>query len=376
MTPHFSAKTITRSAGAGNSSGIRADILRRLLDGSEYAAAIMPWGSFGPIRLPDDSAGRDELVRCHLAGSPASVRFAPMGKTEQRIRVDALQLGAYTPRANGTCGWIAYDLDGNSHGQAALCEPDRAAAAIAERASAAGLWSGVLIVKSRSGSGRHIWIILPDAVPIADACIGAAGLAARARRIADADAADNPDRPHAFLTRAGQIATVGQAGAFEVSPKSVERPARGYAMALPLGGVAAKRGGGIAVDVFEHPTRNIEPAAVPVCDAWAWQRLIAETRAELSAKQRARRRQRQPLRREGPRPDRLDPRTQQLIDGTLPEGGRNKAAYFGYRDLIRSGLAATEAERLIVSGAERCGLARREAETTLRSARRRWGDRP
>ncbi len=373
MTPNTMTKTITGIAGADNSSSIRADILRRLLDGSEYAAAIMPWGPFGPIRLPDDAAGRDELIRCHLTGSPVSVRFAPIGKPEQRIRVDALQLGAYTPRADGACGWIAFDLDGGSHGSSALWDPDRAAAAIAERAAAAGLWSGVLIVKSRSGSGRHVWIILPDAAPIADACIGAVGLAARARRIANADAADNPDRPHAFLTRAGQIATVGQAGAFEVSPKSVDRPARGYAMALPFGSVARQRGGGIAVDVFEHPTRIIDPSAVPVCDAWAWQRLIAETQAELSAKQRARRRTQSLYR--APRPCRLDPRTQQLIDGTMSEGGRNKAAYFGYRDLIRSGVTPSEAKRLLVTGAERCGLARREAEATVQSARRRWGDR-
>lgn len=368
MTPNHTHRSISPSDA-------RFNILRRLLDGAEFANVLaLPWGDPGPIRLPVDSERRDELIRAHIIGAPASVRFAPIDKPERIVRVDALQLGAYSPRADGTCGWIAFDLDGSSHGSGGLREPDRAAAAIAERAATAGLWPGVLIVKSRSGAGRHVWIIVPDAVPMADACLAVAGLAAQARRIADRDALECPDRPHAFATSAGGIAAIAQAGAFELVPKSTERPTRGYVMALPFGGVAAKRGGGLAVDVFGHPARIIEPSAVPACDAWAWDRLIRETRAELA---RRKRRPRQlPRRSFSPRMHRLDPRTQQLIAGAISEGGRNKAAYYGYRDLVRSGMSPSEAESLIVAGAERCGLPRREAEATLQSARRRWGDRP
>jgi hypothetical protein len=366
MTPIHIHTSITPAS-------VRFNILRRLLDGSDFAAAMMPWQTFGPIRFADDDERR-ALIDAHLRGSSAVVTFAPLDKPYKRIKLDALQLAAYTPRADSFCGWIAFDLDGDSHGAGGLCNPDRAASCIAERADAAGVLPGLLIVKSRSGVGRHVWLILSEPIPLDEACIGAAALAVHARRIADRDALDFPELPHAFACHTGQIASVGQSGAFEVFPRANERPARGYPLVLPFGGVAAKRGGGMALDVFSQPARLIEPSAVPVCDGAAWRRLINETRAELARRTRWTRHA--PVRRTSTRDRRLDPRTQQLIDGSLPEGQRNRAAYFAYRDLIRSGASVGEAEHLIVAGAVRCGLSKREAESTVQSARRRWGDRP
>ena len=359
--------TIYPIPSAGQPGNIPRAILAKILEGSEYAAAIMPWGSFGPIRFADDSE-RCALIDAHLNGAPAAVTFAPIDKQPKRIRVDALQLGAYSPAADGRCPWLGIDLDGATHGSNALIDPDRAAAAIAERADAFGILDGVLIVKSRSGSGRHVWIFPPEPIPIAEACAAIAFLAAAAWRIAGRDVQEHECRS-AFETRTGQIAAPGQAGAFELIPKSTDRPDRGYVLAMPFGGVAARNGGGVAVDVFEHPVRAIEPTCVPRCRPELWARFLGEMRATLARTKRPSRPV-QPVR--SRREWKLDPRTQQLIAGAVPEGGRNKAVYYGIGDLIRSGVPEPEAVRLIVAGAMRCGVKQREAEATIRSALRRW----
>jgi len=352
----------------GTDTDIRLTILRALLAGSDHAAAAMPWRTFGPIRLPDDDARLAALRRAHLRGEAATIEFAPLDKPTRAVQVDALQLAAYTPRPNGTCTWIAFDFDGASHGARGLTAPERAAAALAERAAAAGLLDGILVVRSRSGAGLHVWLLLPEPVPLADACIIAAGLGAQAGRIADRDVQDY-GCAHALATASG-IASVGQAGAFELLPRSSERPRRGYPLVLPFSGMAAQRGGGVAVDPFGNPPKPIEPQRVPRCDVTALHRFIDETRTELRRRQPRRRTHRPAYEARGRK---LDPRTSALIEGRTPQGERNRAVYYALPDLVRSGVREAEAEALIVAGAERCGLSRAEIDATLRSARRRLG---
>ncbi len=351
---------------------IRRAILRMILEGSDYAACVMPWGrgTFGPIRFAD-ATEREALIDAHLRGGPADVSFAPIGKQPKRVRVDALQLGAYCPAADGLCPWFAFDIDGAGHGSGGLADVDRAAACIAERVDSFGGSAGTLIVRSRSGGGRHVWCFPPDPIPLVDACAAVAFIAAAARRVADADVIDG-GLPHAFTTASGDVATVGRSGAIELIPKSTTRPERGYSLASPFGAVAARNGGGVAVDPFaSHPAPIIEPAAVPSWTPATWAIFMADVRRELARIES----RRQPAKRRPTfHPDRmrrLDPRTQSLIDGTMREGERNKAIYYGVGDLIRSGVSEAEAERMIVAGAVRCGVSQREAEATVKSARRK-----
>ncbi|MFH1417679.1 MAG: hypothetical protein ABII12_05255 [Planctomycetota bacterium] len=347
----------------------RRGILRYMLDGSTHAAAVMPWGQFGPIVWPELPANRDRLIDAHLLGEPADVQFAPIGKPTRRVRLHAVQLSAYLPRADGLCSFLALDLDASSHGAGGLADPDAAARCFAERADCFGLLSGALIVRSRSGVGRHVFVFPPHAVPQADATLAVAFLAAVAHRIADRDA-DEYDARHAFRTEAGGIARPGQAGAVELFPRTTEKPERGYAIALPFGGTAARGGGGVPLDVFEHPPKPVQLDAVPRCDVCAWQRFVSEARQELE--RRTKRRPDRTMRSWRPRrePARLDPRTEALLAGMLAQGGRNRAVYYGWGDLIRTGVTEGEAERLLVDAAERCGLLRREALATVRSAQR------
>ena len=81
-------------------------MIRRLLDGATHATALMPWGSPGPIRLPEDEAGRTRLVVAHLAGAPAEVEYEPEGKPPRTVRVDRLVMSALCPAADGLARWL------------------------------------------------------------------------------------------------------------------------------------------------------------------------------------------------------------------------------------------------------------------------------
>ncbi|MFH1417078.1 MAG: hypothetical protein ABII12_02165 [Planctomycetota bacterium] len=360
----------SHEAPASRPADARREILRYMLDGATHAAAVMPWGQFGPIVWPELATDRNKLIDAHLLGVSADVQFAPIGRPTRRVPLDAVRLSAYLPRADGLCCFAAVDLDGSSHGANGLADPDAAARCFAERADCFGLLSGVLIVRSRSGVGRHLFVFLPEAMPQADTTLAVAALAAAARRIADRDAAEY-DAFNAFRTEAGEIARPGQGGAVELLPRTTEKPERGYAIALPFGGAAAKTGGGAPLDLFEQPSKLVQLNAVPRCDACAWQRFVSEARQELE--RRTKRRHARTTRSWKPRrePARLDPRTESLLAGTMAQGGRNRAVYYGWSDLIRSGVTEGEAERLLIEAAERCGLPQREALATVRSAQRR-----
>jgi hypothetical protein len=220
-------------------SSWQRETLLALLDGADFANAMLPWGSPGPVRLPDTASERAALANAHLAGGPADVLYSPMDHDPERGHVDALALAALCPAADGLCRWLACDLDAaDGHGAGGLADPAHAARCIAERADNAGLGGGLLIARSRGGAGRHVWLLLPEPTPLADAMLGLAVLVAQAFRVAVADVGDYGGA-QAFRRPDGQAVQPGQAGAVELIPRGAARPSRGWALALPAAGAYA-----------------------------------------------------------------------------------------------------------------------------------------
>lgn len=339
--------------------------LRELLCGANFANTIMPWGQPGPIRLPDDPADRDQLIGAHLRGEPAAVLYAPADKPERAVHVERLQLAGLTPGTDGCCRWVAFDLDAATHGENGLLDPDAAARCVAERCHELGLGDGVLVVASRSGVGRHVWLLLGEPVPLTDAALLVAYIGACARLVANRDH-DDHGQPHAFRSGAG-VASPGQAGAVELIPRSETRPRLGYALSM------AFAGGGQALDVFEDPPRPTTLRAVPQCNGAALARVIGEAHRALRARQPAQRRSIRPTR--TTTGGQLDPRTVDLLAGVAPVGRRNRALYYAAGDMVHAGHTAGEVERQLLAAADRCGLPTHEARATIRSGLRRGGRR-
>jgi hypothetical protein len=339
--------------------------LRRLVAGCSKASALMPWGSFGPARLPEGAA-LDSLLRAHILGLPADLEFAPLDKPSRTVRADACQLAALTPDDAGACHWLAVDLDAAGHGESGLLDCDAAGRAIAERCDALGIADGLLVARSRSGAGRHAWLLLDEPAPLADAALVIAYLASCAARVAGRDV-DDYEAPHAFRSGSG-IAAPGQPGAFELLPRSSVKPRLGYPLVAPFSGAAAKRGGGIALDPFTGEPLTLD--CVPCTRPGAFARVLAEARAELERrKPKARTQRRVPAHRHGGR--KLDARTEALLSGAIPQGERNRAVYYGVGDLLRAGRSEREAEAELLAAAERAGLQAHEARATIASGLRR-----
>lgn len=352
---------------------MKADLLLTLLEGSDYAAAVMPWDKPGPIRLPDDLDARRELVDAHLDGAAGTVSYAKIGEQETTVEVEAVKLSGLCPASDGLARWIAFDLDAaDGHGQGGLEDPAAALRCVAERADTLGLLPGLVACRSAGGRGFHVWMILPEPVALDDAVIGAATLAACARRIADGDATDGG--PHAFACADGSIASVGKPGAFELIPKDTRRPDRGWPLTLPAAGVAREHGGGIIIDAFTG--EPVELRAIPRCPAPAWEHLLRDARGELDRRKRPMvtptRITRRPCRehRDTDPMARIHPRTREFIDGQTPEGNRNMSAFAAACNLLAVGIGENEVERLILEGGRRCGLSEREGKAAFKSAAR------
>lgn len=345
-------------------------LLLVLLEGQIRASAVMPWGKPGPIVLPDDQARRERLVRSHLTGGPATVTYAQAHGLQKRVAIMQVVLAAYCPGKDGYCRWIAFDVDSaKNHGSSGLQDPDRAVRCLAERADAAGLLSGLIVATSKSGHGRHAWLLLPGPTPLADAAIGAAMLAAMALRIAQADHVE-AGVPHAFASAAGPIVGPGASGAFEIFPKADEPPPIGWAVTLPLAGAYRTAGGGLLLNPFSgRPCADFRFAP---CDQVAWDTLVRDARSELRRRtQLAHSPRAIPTRAADPL-SRLDPRTRELIEGRTPEGERNAAVFAGTLNMLGCGLEPSEAVRLAASGAVASGLPEAEARNTIKSALRHW----
>jgi len=344
--------------------------LLAVLEGCTRAAASMPWGRLGPIRLPEEVSARHALVEAHVEGPSATVIYCPSGEAPRSLKLGAVVLYAYCPAADGLCRWVGFDLDAvHSHGAGGLMEPHRAAACIAEQCAAAGLFGGLVVARSAGGAGRHLWLIAPAPVPLADAVFLVAGLAARALSIAENDAAGS-DRAHAFVCGDGSIATLGKSGSVELLPRSTDRPAFGWSLMLPSPGALADRGGGLIIDPFSDPPTPVKLTHVPSCDPRAWQTFLDETRHALVRRQVGK-----PLPpNAGTTPvsthamDRLDPRTRVFLDGRCPVGQRDHSLYVAVCNMIGVGVPRAEAQRLALQGALACGLPEREARATIRSA--------
>ncbi|NLE57071.1 MAG: hypothetical protein GX616_01830 [Planctomycetes bacterium] len=334
--------------------------LLAILDGSTYANAAMPWGKPGPIRLPDDPGERRALVEAHVHGRPADVLYCPRGAEPERRHVDKLELAAFCPRSDGRCSWLGTDLDGPSHGPAGLQDPAHAARVIAGAAEAAGLSTGLLVAQSRSGVGRHLFLILPEPVTLPDGVVAMAALIWQALRLAAADVADY-DAPHAFRRVDGAIAKPGEAGGLELYPRSTARPERGWALVLPTANQL--------VGAFDG--RPAEFTHVPVVDSWHWARFLreAKARAQTVAATRAKPVPRRKYStRDGDPLTRIDLRTREFLAGAVEPGSRNARCFAATCDLIGRGVSEGEAERLILQAASSCGLGEREARVAFSSA--------
>ena len=359
-----------RGAPAVTDDRVATPLLLALLDGTTFANALRPSGKPSRVRLPDDSEARSALVGAHLRGAPSALTFHAEGREPWREQVDAVALAAFCPAADGRCRWVGIDLDAADHGERGLVDPVHATRTLAERASAAGLATGLLVARSRRGRGRHVFLMLPEPAALADAVIGVAALAAAAFKVAASDVAVY-DAQHAFRCANGAIARPGEAAAVELLPRSTVKPSHGWALALPGGGAFAAHGGGVIVDPFED--QPVHHEGVPCCDHESWSRFIDEARATLSkrnataAPQRMKRlandtdKPRRPI-------DRIDARTRAFLDGCTPQGARNVSAFAASANLLGCGIDQREAERLILAGAAACSLPEREARAAFSSA--------
>ncbi len=222
---------------------VAAPLLHALLDGATFANAARRSGKPCRIRLPDDPESRTAIVDAHLRGAPSTLTFHANGHRPWREQVDAVALAAFCPSADGRCRWLGIDLDAADHGATGLVDPMYAARTIAERAANAGLMTGLLIARSRRGRGRHLFLLLPEPVALADGVIGVAALAAAAFKVAASDVAEYGAQ-HAFRRVNGVIARPGEAGAVELLPRSTVKPPHGWPLALPGAGAFAAHGGG------------------------------------------------------------------------------------------------------------------------------------
>jgi len=362
QSPQRGAPAVTDDRGA-------TSLALALLEGSTFANAMRRSGKPSRVRLPDDPDARSALVAVHLHGAPAMLTFHADGQEPWTEHVDAVALAAFCPAADGQCRWVGIDLDGADHGERGLLDPVHATRTIAERAADAGLTSGLLVARSRRGRGRHVFLILPEPVALADSVIGVAALVAAAFKVAASDVTEYAAQ-HAFRCANGAIARPGDAGAVELLPHSTMRPPHGWALALPGAGAFAAHGGGVIVDPFSDQPIHLD--CVPGCDRMAWSRFVAEALQKLSLANSTRLPVR-PVhschaRTPGYSLDHVDPRTLAFLKGHVAQGARNAAAFAAAANLLGCRIDQREAERLILTGAERCGLSEKEALACFRSA--------
>ena len=345
---------------------VATPLLLALLNGATFANATRRSGEPCRIRLPDDPESRTAIVDAHLRGAPSTLTFHANGHTPWREQVDAVALAAFCPAADGRCRWIGIDVDAADHGERGLLDPVRASRTLAERASAAGLATGLLVARSRRGQGRHVFLMLPEPATLADAVIGVAALGAAAFKVAASDVAEYGAQ-HAFCRADGAIARLGEAGAVELLPRSTVKPPHGWALAMPGAGAFAAHGGGVIVDPFED--RPIHHECVPRCDGQAWRCFVTENRHVLDRIQR-RHGGRHPRCIDPPQRQRLHPLTAEFLAGQTPTGRRNTAAFAAACNLLGNGLHLHEVECQILQGARGCELPEREAHSAIQSALR------
>ena len=103
---------------------IAVQLLLALLDGATFANAMRRSGTPCRIRLPENPEARAALVEAHLRGAPSTLTFHADGYTPWTERVDAVNLAAFCPGADGRCRWLAVDLDAaEGHGTDGLANP-------------------------------------------------------------------------------------------------------------------------------------------------------------------------------------------------------------------------------------------------------------
>lgn len=361
----MSAATAVMAANAVN-----GDLLLALLDGSEFANALRRNGKPCRIRLPEDADARQALVDAHVTGRSMSLTFFANGCEPWNEQVDAVVLAPFCPRTDGLCQFLVIDLDANDHGSTGLADPVHAARVIAERSDNAGLSSGLLVARSRRGRGQHVFLFPPAAVSLDEAVLVIAALAASAWLVAARDVVDY-EAKHAFRRVNGTIATPGDPGAFELIPRSSGQPKYGWATTLPAAGAFAHCGGGVIVDPFTD--RPFDLHEVPRCDPEAWSRFVVDARNQramhtLLHQRSDPARPKMALHHDRDHFERIDWRTRDFLEGRVPEGSRNNAAFAASANLLGCGVSERETRRLVLAGARACGLPEREALASLKSA--------
>lgn len=351
-------------------NAVIVDLLLAMLECSVFVNALRRNGKPCRIPLPEEAGACRSLVDAHLYGKPMTLTFLAEGREPWTERVDAVVLAAYCPRADGLCQYLVIDLDAADHGSSGLADPVHAARVIAERADNAGLSSGLLVVRSRRGRGRHVFLVPSAPVPLEEAVLVIAALAASAWLVAARDVVDYESQ-HAFRQVDGGVAKPGDAGSFELIPRSSGQPQYGWPITLPAAGAFAHCGGGVIVDPFTDNPFGLHE--VPRCDPEAWSRFVVDARNQRAMHTLLHQRSdpvrpKMALHHDRDHFERIDWRTRDFLEGRVPEGSRNNAAFAASANLLGCGVSERETRRLVLAGARACGLPEREALASLKSA--------
>jgi hypothetical protein len=338
-------------------------VLTRMLAGCEFASCQMPWGRPGPIRLPESEDARFDLTRSHLKGGPATVFYTPAKGPCEEVDLKETRLFCLCPATDRRCRWVGIDLDGVNHGNDGLVDPLHTVRTFASAAEELGLLDGLMVAPSRSGVGRHLFLLLPSPTSLADAVLGLAAWTAHAWRIADRDVTDY-DGQHAFRNSEGIPSQPGQAGAIELIPRSDAPPPLGWSLALPR--------------EFNDPftDHKVEIKSDISCSTDAWSTLIEQTRRlrrPQSLRSRPERRLPHSRKRIDGASKELHPDTVDFLNGNTPVGRRNQSLFATVCNLLGHGMDATEVEKFALDAGINNGLSHREAVATIQSALRTKG---
>lgn len=328
-------------------------ILAEILENSERAAALVPWGEHKPCPIiwPQDPAEQSKLVAAHISGGPCDATFCVADKPERTARCNPTTLLARGPDFDGLCRWLVIDLDGPNHGPNGLRSPIRVARCLAERLDNLGLASGALFVTSASGQGVHAWIFPPHPIAISVAYLVLVALCKMTRLVADHDAIDcaDPDRAHAFAIGDLRVAVTGLPGCIDLFPRSTR--SAGWQVTLPFAGAFSPRGGVLLDPIGVGLPQGDAP--VPRFDPDAWESFIAALPpipTPPPAPQPTR-----PPERDGPCPyDKLPSYVREFIEGRTPQTQRFKTLYPVACALLKCGYDDHETERMVVAGAVAC----------------------
>lgn len=259
-----------------------------LAGATEYVAVLRPGNGTACRARFTNPDYRERLIREHITGEgPIAVHFFSKGSPDgwtKKIR--GALVGAYTPLADDSCPWGAFDVDGagDEHKRGIA---DAKTAACALIATADGLGLPLVPESSKSAKGFHLWAFFNPPAPRADVqgilrLVFAQAVAQNpdAFRLAEptAEQRQSPDF-RAELTHASPEHNAG----VEIFPKLVQqrKGAVGSLIWLPFWSGSRKAGGSRLLD--RETLEPIDASSVtelPVVDADRTLALMATVRSE------------------------------------------------------------------------------------------------